>query len=176
MQVLVGHTILPYKEIIPKVWEYIKKHNLQDPKDKRVIIGDANFIAMSHLKRMSMNDLQKVIAPHYSERLVSFPSTPVKRKAKSPEPQLPSDVLSAKRTVTMLKKEKIFQISTYLKEIIQRTSCTLKVVHSKLFEYIRTNRLQKDDRIVVDHRLRNLFVGMNEINVFDITNPKVFFI
>jgi chromatin remodeling complex protein RSC6 len=124
---------------------------------------------------MSMNDLQKVIASHYSEQqMPSF--TPSKRKTKTPDPELPSDILSFKKNLTISKKEKTFQISNNLKQIIQRTTCTLKIVHSKLFEYIKINGLQKGDRIVVDQRLGCLFVGMNDINVFDITNPKVFFV
>lgn len=37
---IVGQESLPRTEIIKKVWEYIKKHNLQDKKNKRNINPD----------------------------------------------------------------------------------------------------------------------------------------
>src|ERR1041384_3911171 len=40
---IVGKDDLPRSEVISKVWDYIKKHNLQDPKDKRQINADAKL-------------------------------------------------------------------------------------------------------------------------------------
>ena len=37
---IVGDKELPRSEVVSKIWEYIKKHDLQDPKDKRNIIAD----------------------------------------------------------------------------------------------------------------------------------------
>lgn len=34
---------LPRTEIVKKIWDYIKAHNLQDPKDKRIICPDAEL-------------------------------------------------------------------------------------------------------------------------------------
>lgn len=38
---IVGAKPLPRTEVIKKLWLYIKKHNLQDPKNKRNIKADA---------------------------------------------------------------------------------------------------------------------------------------
>jgi upstream activation factor subunit UAF30 len=43
---IVGSAPLPRTEITKKIWEYIRKHNLQDPKDKKVINADANLEAL----------------------------------------------------------------------------------------------------------------------------------
>lgn len=40
---IVGHGPMPRTEVMKKLWEYIKKHKLQDPKNKRNIIPDANL-------------------------------------------------------------------------------------------------------------------------------------
>lgn len=40
---IVGGTSMPRAEVLKKVWDYIRAHNLQDPKDKRKIIPDAHL-------------------------------------------------------------------------------------------------------------------------------------
>ncbi|AAD18716.1 hypothetical protein CpB0601 [Chlamydia pneumoniae TW-183] len=43
LAVIVGKGPMPRTEIVKKVWEYIKKHNCQDQKNKRNILPDANL-------------------------------------------------------------------------------------------------------------------------------------
>lgn len=40
---VVGQGPMPRTEVAKKLWVYIKKHNLQDPKNKRNIIPDAKL-------------------------------------------------------------------------------------------------------------------------------------
>lgn len=40
---VVGKGPMPTTEAMKAIWIYIKKHNLQDPKDGRVIIADENL-------------------------------------------------------------------------------------------------------------------------------------
>lgn len=40
---VVGNKPLPRTQVVKKVWEYIKKNKLQDPKEKRNINADANL-------------------------------------------------------------------------------------------------------------------------------------
>lgn len=40
---VVGRGPMPRTEVAKKLWEYIKKHKLQDPKNKRNIIPDSNL-------------------------------------------------------------------------------------------------------------------------------------
>lgn len=40
---IVGGSSMPRAEVLKKVWDYIRAHNLQDPKDKRKIIPDASL-------------------------------------------------------------------------------------------------------------------------------------
>lgn len=37
---VVGKGPMPRSEVVSKIWVYIKGHNLQDPKDKRLINAD----------------------------------------------------------------------------------------------------------------------------------------
>lgn len=43
LAVIVGRGPMPRTEVAKKLWEYIKKHKLQDPKNKRNIIPDNNL-------------------------------------------------------------------------------------------------------------------------------------
>lgn len=43
LAVIVGRGPMPRTEVAKKLWEYIKKHKLQDPKNKRNIIPDSNL-------------------------------------------------------------------------------------------------------------------------------------
>jgi upstream activation factor subunit UAF30 len=62
---VVGSKPLPRTEIIKQIWVYIKKHNLQDPKNKRMINGDAKLKAVFGGKaQVSMFDLAKIVGNH----------------------------------------------------------------------------------------------------------------
>ena len=43
LQAVVGATELSRPEVVKKMWDYIKEHNRQDPKNKRLIIPDAKL-------------------------------------------------------------------------------------------------------------------------------------
>jgi len=40
---VVGSAPLPRGEMVSKVWDYIKKHNLQNPENRREILVDGRF-------------------------------------------------------------------------------------------------------------------------------------
>lgn len=40
---IVGKGPMPRSEVVKNLWVYIKKNNLQDPKDKRTILNDENL-------------------------------------------------------------------------------------------------------------------------------------
>jgi chromatin remodeling complex protein RSC6 len=43
---VVGSSPLPRTEVVSKVWEYIKAHNLQNPQNKREILADEKLQAI----------------------------------------------------------------------------------------------------------------------------------
>ena len=60
---VVGTTPLPRTEIVKKMWDYIKKNNLQDKTNKRMINSDAKLAAIFEGKnQISMFDMSKYIA------------------------------------------------------------------------------------------------------------------
>jgi upstream activation factor subunit UAF30 len=60
---VVGGSPLPRTEIIKKIWEYIRKNNLQDKANKRMINADAKLKVLFGGKgQVSMFDLAKIVS------------------------------------------------------------------------------------------------------------------
>ncbi|WP_428898103.1 SWIB/MDM2 domain-containing protein [Parelusimicrobium proximum] len=65
---VVGSNPLPRTEVVKKMWEYIKKHNLQDSKNKRMINADDTLKAIFDGKaQISMFEMSKFIGNHLSK-------------------------------------------------------------------------------------------------------------
>ena len=59
---VVGRNPMPRTEVVKKIWQYIKKNNLQDPKERRNIIADANLLKVfGGRKVVSMFEMTKLI-------------------------------------------------------------------------------------------------------------------
>jgi chromatin remodeling complex protein RSC6 len=64
---IVGNESLPRTEVTKKLWEYIKKNNLQDPKNKRNINADENLLPVFDGKnQVSMFEMTKLVNKHLS--------------------------------------------------------------------------------------------------------------
>ncbi len=64
---VVGDAELSRTEVTKKLWEYIKKHDLQDKKNKRLIVPDAKLAKLfGNNKPLDMMQLAKVVSKHVS--------------------------------------------------------------------------------------------------------------
>lgn len=63
---IVGAKDLPRSEVVSKVWEYIKKHDLQDAKDRRQINADDKLENIFGKKSASMFEMNKHLSAHLS--------------------------------------------------------------------------------------------------------------
>ena len=61
---IVGTSPLPRGEVVSKVWDYIKKHNLQNPENKREIVADDKLKKVFGKDRVSMFEMNKHISKH----------------------------------------------------------------------------------------------------------------
>ncbi|RYZ62165.1 MAG: hypothetical protein EOO14_03065 [Chitinophagaceae bacterium] len=61
---VVGNKPLPRTEIVKKVWDYIKKNNLQDKTNKRMINADAKTKSLFGKDQISMFELAKIVNNH----------------------------------------------------------------------------------------------------------------
>lgn len=64
---IVGKGPMPRTEVTKKLWVYIKKHKLQDPKNKRNINADDKLKKIFGSKKtVSMFDMTKLVSKHLS--------------------------------------------------------------------------------------------------------------
>lgn len=63
---VIGATPAPRTEVTKKIWEYIKKHNLQDAANKRNINADAKLKELFGKPQVSMFELAGLIGKHVS--------------------------------------------------------------------------------------------------------------
>ncbi len=64
---VVGSGPMPRSEVVKALWVYIKKNNLQDPKNKRNIIADANLKKVFDGKGVvNMFEMTKLVSKHLS--------------------------------------------------------------------------------------------------------------
>jgi len=64
---VVGSGPMPRSEVVKALWVYIKKHNLQDPQNKRNINADAKLKKVFGGKDMvNMFEMTKLVSKHLS--------------------------------------------------------------------------------------------------------------
>ena len=64
---VVGKGPMPRSEVVKKLWVYIKKHNLQDPQNKRNINADENLKKVfGGKKTVNMFEMTKLVSKHLS--------------------------------------------------------------------------------------------------------------
>jgi len=61
---VVGTGPLPRGEVVSKVWDYIKKHELQNPENRREILADDTLEAVFGKKKVTMFEMNKYLAQH----------------------------------------------------------------------------------------------------------------
>lgn len=64
---IVGSKPLPRTQVTKKLWEYIKKNKLQDPKKKTMINADDKLkVVFGGKKQVSMFEMTKLVGKHLS--------------------------------------------------------------------------------------------------------------
>jgi upstream activation factor subunit UAF30 len=61
---VVGPEPLPRGEVVSKVWEYIKSHNLQNPENRREILADDKLKSVFGKDKVTMFEMNKHLARH----------------------------------------------------------------------------------------------------------------
>jgi upstream activation factor subunit UAF30 len=63
---VIGSKPMPRTEVTKKLWQYIKKNNLQDKKNRRMINADAKLRVVFKKDQVSMFDMTKIVNKHLS--------------------------------------------------------------------------------------------------------------
>ena len=65
LEAVVGKGPLPRGQVVKKIWEYIKKNDLQNPENKRNIFADEKLLPLfGGKKEVTMFEMTKLISPH----------------------------------------------------------------------------------------------------------------
>lgn len=67
LEAVVGKGPMARGQVVKKLWEYIKKNNLQNPANKRNIIGDDKLkVIFGGKKEVTMFEMTKLVSKHLS--------------------------------------------------------------------------------------------------------------
>ena len=67
LEAVVGKGPMPRSQVVKNIWVYIKKNNLQNPKNKRNILADAKLKAVFGGKgEVTMFEMTKLVSKHLS--------------------------------------------------------------------------------------------------------------
>ncbi len=65
LEAVVGKGPMPRGQVVKKMWEYIKKHDLQNPKNKRNILADSMLKPLFGGKgEVTMFEMTKLVSAH----------------------------------------------------------------------------------------------------------------
>lgn len=65
LEAVVGKGPMPRSEVVKKIWVYIKKHDLQNPSNKRNILADDKLKAIFGGKaEVTMFEMTKLVSAH----------------------------------------------------------------------------------------------------------------
>jgi upstream activation factor subunit UAF30 len=61
---VIGPGPLPRGQVVSKMWEYIRSHNLQNPENRREILADDKLRNVFGKEKVSMFEMNKHLAAH----------------------------------------------------------------------------------------------------------------
>lgn len=67
LEAVVGNGPMPRSEVVKKLWDYIKKHNLQNPENKRNIFADDLLRPIFGKDEVTMFEMTKLVSPHITD-------------------------------------------------------------------------------------------------------------
>ena len=74
---VIGNGPLPRTEVVKKLWAYIRKNNLQDPKERRMIVVDEKLrVVFGGRERVDIFEMTKLVNAHLGELDPSEPQKP----------------------------------------------------------------------------------------------------
>ncbi|KAE8125451.1 hypothetical protein FH972_020258 [Carpinus fangiana] len=163
LQAIVGQPALPRTEIVKQLWAYIRKHNLQDPSNKRKIICNDELRLVFETDCTDMFKMNKLLAKHIITLEPTKQSSPKKLKVEV-EPAMKS---SESGPSVIISEALANFFGVVGREMLQSE------VLRRIWEYIKLNNLEDPVNpmaILCDAKLQELF-GCESISALGI--PEV---
>ncbi len=67
LEAVIGPGPMPRGQVVKKLWEYIKKHDLQNPANKRNIFADDKLRPIFGKDEVTMFEMTKLVSPHLTD-------------------------------------------------------------------------------------------------------------
>jgi chromatin remodeling complex protein RSC6 len=67
LEAVVGKGPMARSQVVKKMWEYIKKHDLQNPANKRNIFADDLLRPLFGKEEVTMFEMTKLVSPHITD-------------------------------------------------------------------------------------------------------------
>jgi chromatin remodeling complex protein RSC6 len=67
LEAVVGKGPMPRSQVVKKLWDYIKKNNLQNPANKRNIFADDKLKPLFGKAEVTMFEMTKLVSKHISD-------------------------------------------------------------------------------------------------------------
>ncbi|XP_006352354.1 uncharacterized protein [Solanum tuberosum] len=152
LQAIVGQPTMPRTEIVKQLWVYIRKHNLQDPGNKRKIICNDALRALFETDCTDMFKMNKLLAKHITALDPSKQADQAKRLKVEADSVATNVEQPVSSTVTISDALAKF-FGSEEKEILQTDAV------KRIWEYIKLNQLEdpvNSSMIVCDAKLQEL--------------------
>lgn len=134
LQTIVGQATLPRTEIVKQLWAYIRKHNLQDPNNKRKIICNDELRLVFETDCTDMFKMNKLLAKHI---ITLEPSKQTARNPKRAKIEEESGSKSEEAVPVVIISEALANfLGTSEREMLQAE------VLRQVWEYIKVNQLE----------------------------------
>lgn len=163
LQAVLGKPALPRTEIVKQLWAYIRKHNLQDPNNKRKIICDDALRVVFETDSTDMFKMNKLLSKHIIRLEPNKESAQAKRMKVKAEAAIGSSE-SAPPSVIISEVLSNF-LGTEEREMLQSE------VLGRVWEYIKVNHLEDPLHpmvIICDAKLKEL-LGCESISTLGIS-------
>jgi chromatin remodeling complex protein RSC6 len=64
LEAVIGKGPMSRGEVVKQIWVYIKKHDLQNPQNKRNILADEKLMPIFGKKEVTMFEMTKLVSGH----------------------------------------------------------------------------------------------------------------
>ncbi|KAG8386060.1 hypothetical protein BUALT_Bualt03G0109700 [Buddleja alternifolia] len=162
LQTIVGQPTMPRTEIVKQLWAYIRKHNLQDPNNKRKIVCNDELRLVFETDSTDMFKMNKLLAKHITSL---EPTKQTAQNAKKPKVDVESGSKSDEPVpIVMISDALATFFGTDEREMSQAE------VLRQMWEYIKVNQLEdplNSMAIVCDAKLQEL-LGFESVSALGI--------
>lgn len=160
-------------QVVKQLWAYFKENNLQNPKDKRVIILDDTLKAIFNVDQFTMFQLGKYIGAHiHPFKPVNLNEMSANSKKKK-EDSMKRKAEQAKNGVAKKRKagtQPPYHLSEQMIKITGKKILPRPQVTQALWAYIKANDLQNPDdkrEIFCDDLLKSVMAGKAKVTMFN---------